>query len=48
MRNIVHKVLKEIKGEKTWTNFVEEFGSKNVYKIEEEYLAEFGKLMFTF
>ena len=43
-----NKVLKEIKGEKTWTNFVEEFGSKNVYKIEEEYLAEFGKLMFTF
>lgn len=39
-----NKVLKEISREKTWKDFVTEFGYNNVYEIDEAYLEEFGQL----
>ena len=39
-----NKVLKTIKRDKTWIQFVQEFGQNNIYEIDEAYLEEFGQL----
>jgi hypothetical protein len=39
-----NKVLKDIKRDKTWIQFVQNFGQNNIYKMDEAYLEEFGQL----
>jgi hypothetical protein len=43
-RETQSKVLKEIKRDKTWLDFVQEFGQNNIYEIDEAFLEEFGQL----
>lgn len=38
------KVLKNIKRDKTWIQFVQEFGQNNICELDEAYLEEFGQL----
>lgn len=40
-----NKVLKDIKRDKTWIQFVQEFGQNNIYEIDEAYLEEFGQII---